>query len=264
MGTTRMAEFEGIVMFRRDYRERDMLVKILTDHYGVKMFFVRGARKRGFKLGAAILPFTTASYTGTINDDGLSFIDAVKDVAQYQQICQDILLNAYATYILGLVAAAFGDARPLGIWYPRIVAALAAIDHGLDAGIVTNIVELQLLENFGVKPNLKGCVICGRQSGTFDFSESYGGLLCQQHWSVDRNRMHLDQRTVYFMRFLARVDLLRLRSINLKEETKVKLRDTLDQIYNNDVGVSLKPKHFLDEMLKQNQNILKLRPGIDK
>ncbi len=66
------------------------------------------------------------------------------------------------------------------------------------------------------------------------------------------------------MRFLARVDLLRLRSINLKEETKVKLRDTLDQIYNNDVGVSLKPKHFLDEMLKQNQNILKLRPGIDK
>ncbi|WP_057896854.1 DNA repair protein RecO [Liquorilactobacillus oeni] len=259
-----MAEFKGIVMFRRDYRERDMLVKILTDHYGFKMFFIRGARKRGFKMGASILPFTTAIYTGTINDEGLSFIDAAKDVSQYQKICQDILLNAYATYILGLVSAAFGDARALGRWYPKTVAALGAIDRGLDAGVVTNIVELQLLANFGVKPNLKRCVICGQTQGEFDFSESYGGLLCRKHWSVDTNRMHLDKRTVYFIRFLSSVDLLRLNSISLKEETKQKLRYVLDQIYNNDVGLNLKPKHFLDEMLKGSQNILNSHFGIDK
>ena len=42
-------EFLGIVVSRKDYKERDMLVKILTDKYGFKTFFVRGVRKRGFK-----------------------------------------------------------------------------------------------------------------------------------------------------------------------------------------------------------------------
>ena len=41
-------EFDGIVVSRRDYKERDMLVKILTDKYGFKTFFIRGARKRVF------------------------------------------------------------------------------------------------------------------------------------------------------------------------------------------------------------------------
>lgn len=55
-------EFLGIVVSRKDYKERDMLVKILTDKYGFKTFFVRGVRKRGFKLGAAILPFTHGTF----------------------------------------------------------------------------------------------------------------------------------------------------------------------------------------------------------
>ena len=39
-------DFRGIIMFRRDYRERDLLVKILTDKIGPAMFFVKGAKKR--------------------------------------------------------------------------------------------------------------------------------------------------------------------------------------------------------------------------
>ena len=99
-------EFLGIVVSRKDYKERDMLVKILTDKYGFKTFFVRGVRKRGFKLGAAILPFTHGTYLGSISDEGLSFITTTRDISQYQQITQDIELNAYASYILSLIERA--------------------------------------------------------------------------------------------------------------------------------------------------------------
>lgn len=251
-----MAEFSGIVVYRKDYRERDMLVKILTDHYGFKMFFVRGARKRGFKLAAAILPFTSATFIGTINDSGLSFISAVKEVKQFQTICNDIVLNAYASYILGLGEVAFGDAVPLNIWYEKLVHVLKLIDDGIDAAILTNMIEVQMLGFFGVKPNLANCVVCAENQGEFDFSQSLGGLLCRNHWHVDPQRMHLDKRTIFFLRQFSAVDILKIGNINVKDNTKKNLRAALDQIYNNEVGVNIKAKHFIDEMEKWPKEIL--------
>src|SRR5699024_2233189 len=115
-------EFSAIVSKRKNYRERDMLGTMFTDKFGFKTFyvrgvrkrgfntfFVRGVRKRGFKLGAAILLFTHGTYIGSINSEGLSFITATKGIDQFQSINQDIILNAYATYILELVKAAFED-----------------------------------------------------------------------------------------------------------------------------------------------------------
>lgn len=45
MAQQMVTNFNGILLFRRDYRERDMLIKFLTAEYGKKMFFIRGARR---------------------------------------------------------------------------------------------------------------------------------------------------------------------------------------------------------------------------
>ena len=88
-------EFLGIVSSRRDYKERDMLVKIFTDRFGFKTFYVRGVKKRGFRLGAIILPFSHGRYLGSINDQGLSYLNLGKEIDQYQQIFQDIFLYSF-------------------------------------------------------------------------------------------------------------------------------------------------------------------------
>ena len=242
-------EFFGIVVSRKDYKERDMLVKILTDKYGFKTFFVRGVRKRGFKLGAAILPFTHGTYLGSISDEGLSFITTTRDISQYQAIVQDIELNAYASYILSLVERALTteDLINLG-WFLRVRKALELIDDGFDPAIITNIIEIQLLASFGVRPQLESCVVCQNTTRAFDYSESYGGLLCQAHWHLDPHRLHLDQRTVYYLRLLSVVELGRLNSIKVKDQTKANLRRTLDEIYEHQVGIYVPAKKFLDQM----------------
>ncbi len=144
----------------------------------LKLFFVRGVRKRGFKLGAAILPFTHGTYLGSISDEGLSFITTTRDISQYQQITQDIELNAYASYILSLIERALTteDLVNLG-WFLRVKKALELIDDGFDPAIITNIIEIQLLASFGVRPQLESCVICQNTTRAFDYSESYGGLI---------------------------------------------------------------------------------------
>ncbi|WP_390410011.1 DNA repair protein RecO [Lacticaseibacillus jixiensis] len=241
-------EFKGLVLARHNYRESDMLVKMLTDHYGKHMFMLNRARKPGFRMAAGFLPFTQGLYVGTINDPGLSFMTTVKDASQFQTISQDIELNAYATYILSLIDQAFPDGQPIPQWYEHALHALTLIDEGMDAAVVCNITEVQMLGAFGVQPEWRGCVIDGRSDLPLDFSESYGGVLCQEHWHMDNYRFHVTPKAMYLLRRFSVVDLAQLHSISVSEVTKADLRRVLDRIYRDMVGVVPKAKRFLDQM----------------
>lgn len=251
-------QFTGIIMYRQDYRERDLLVKMLTDKLGPTMFFVRGAKKRGFKLGADLLPFTHGTYIGALASGELSFINAASETHQYQNIVSDISKNAYATYILSLVDSAFQDGKSIGGWFNQVAAALDLIDRGLDEQIITNVIEVQLLTAFGVAPEWNQCVVCGRNDLPLDFSEQYGGMLCQNHWHLDPHRLHLDRRTVYYLQQFATINLQRLNSIRINPQTKWRLQMTLDTIYDDQVGLNLKAKRFIRQMNRLEQKMGKL------
>lgn len=248
-------EFQGIVLYRKDYRERDLLVKILTDRFGKKMFLVKGGKRPKNRLASAILPFTYGTYVGDIRS-GLSFINTAKETHHFWQISQDIVLNAYASYILGLIDKAFEDEAPLDYWFEKVDQALKLIDAGFDPQAITQIIEVQLLRVFGVQPNLESCVICQHTDRPFDYSEAYGGLLCAQHWHLDPNRFHASQRVIYFLRLFSAVDLFKINSIKIKPATKAELKKIIDQIYQDTVGVYVKSKKFLDEMSHWPKNIL--------
>lgn len=241
-------DFRGIIMFRRDYREWDLLVKILTDKIGPAMFFVKGAKKRGFRLAADILPFTHGEYIGSLTDNGLSFINTASDTSQYRSIASDISKNAYATYILALVDSAFQDGQGIGGWFNQVAAALDLINSGLDEQVIANVIETQLLVRFGVAPTWDRCVICGRDDLPLDFSEQYGGMLCRNHWHLDERRLHLDQRTVYYLQRFSTLNLQKLNSIKINSTTKRRLQFVLDSLYDNEVGLNLKSKKFIRQM----------------
>ena len=243
-------DFRGIIMFRRDYRERDLLVKILTDKIGPAMFFVKGAKKRGFRLAADILPFTHGEYIGSLTDNGLSFINTASDTSQYRSIASDISKNAYATYILALVDSAFQDGQGIGGWFNQVAAALDLINSGLDEQVIANVIETQLLVRFGVAPTWDRCVICGRDDLPLDFSEQYGGMLCRNHWHLDERRLHLDQRTVYYLQRFSTLNLQKLNSIKINSTTKRRLQFVLDSLYDNEVGLNLKSKKFIKNLQK--------------
>ncbi|EPC95033.1 DNA repair protein recO [Lacticaseibacillus paracasei subsp. paracasei CNCM I-4649] len=157
-------------------------------------------------------------------------------------------MNAYAAYIFGLIDLAFPDGRPVGFWFNQIKQALYLIDSGLDPQIIANVIEVQMLKEYGVEPNWRGCVIDGRADLPLDFSESYGGLLCQNHWDKDPHRLHASPRAIFYLRRFSTLDLNKVERINVKPDTKAELRRILDVIYTDMVGVTPKAKRFLDQM----------------
>lgn len=243
-----LGESKGIILFTKDFKEKDKLVKIFTESYGKLMFFVKGAHRKNNPLTPAILPFTEAIYLGDFRGEGLSFLNSSKAVEPFRKIQQDIFINAYATYILNLVDAAIEDQ----VYDPNLFQfthqALTALEEDKDPEIITNIFEIQLLNRFGVTPEWHHCVVCGETRGKFDFSSKYSGVLCEKHWPMDEHRYHADPRGIHFIRLFSGISYDQVQDINVKEETKEAIRKTLDELYDEYVGIHLKSKKFIDQM----------------
>lgn len=241
-------EINSLVLFTKNYREKDRLVKLFTESHGKKMFFVKGANRKNNPLTAAIQPFTKAVYIADMKSEGLSFLNNVKDIKPFEEIQKDIFISAYATYILNLVDAAIED----NIYDPALFGftnqALTLLNQKYDPEIITNIFEVQLLERFGIKINWKQCAICGSHEGKFDFSYAYNGVLCVKHQHLDERRSHFNPTALHFIRVFSSINYDQINQINLKKETKDNLRLILDDLYNEYVGIQLKSKKFIDEM----------------
>lgn len=187
----------GIVLYNRNYREDDKLVKIFTEQAGKRMFFVKHVGKS--KLASVIQPLTIADFILKLNESGLSYIEDYNGVEAFKHINADIFPLSYATYVLALADAAISDNEADPHLFAFLKETLELMEEGLDYEILTNIFEVQILDRFGVHLNFHDCVFCHRVGLPFDFSHKYSGVLCPQHYQEDLHRSHLDPNIIYLL-----------------------------------------------------------------
>lgn len=247
---THLEEVEGIVLYQRRHRERDFLVKIFTQKFGKIMFFVRGSKRQQGDIYQAIRPFTQAIFIADIRENGLSFLRTAKDIENNYELQIDIFKNAYATYISGLMDAVIEDHIPAYSLYEFLSMSLSLIDEGYDPEVITNIVEVKLLQPFGVAPNFQHCAICSKTKGTFDYSDKFHGILCSAHFTEDSRRLHIDPKAVHLVRLYSVIQLDKIGEVSLKPETQREIKKLIDHIYAESVGLQLKSKSFIDNLYK--------------
>ncbi len=241
-------ETRGLVLYNRNYREDDKLVKIFTEQAGKRMFFVKHASKS--KLVAGIQPLTVADFIVKLNDDGLSYIEDFHQVSQFKTINADIFRLSYASYVVALADACLQDNIPDSALFVFLEKTLTLMEEGLDYEILTNIFEIQVLERFGVSLNFHECAFCHRVGLPFDFSYAYSGLLCPQHYHEDDRRSHLDPNVPYLLDQFQSISFEDLQTISVGTDMKRKLRLFIDHLYEEYVGIHLKSKKFIDDLDK--------------
>lgn len=239
-------ETRGLVLYNRQFREDDKLVKIFTETSGKHMFFVRHATNS--KLSSVIQPLILANFILKINNHGLSYIEDYKGVSLFKEINADIYKLAYATYLVSLADAAISDAVYDAPLFAFLIKTLELMDEGLDYEILTNIFEIQILDRFGVQLNFHDCVFCHRVGLAFDFSHRYSGLLCPEHYEKDPYRSHLDSNVPYLLNQFQTLHFDSLKTISVKPDMKQKLRKFIDEVYEDYIGLRLKSKKFIDDL----------------
>ncbi|MFR0586450.1 DNA repair protein RecO [Lactobacillus porci] len=242
-----LLEVHGIIYKRQKYQEADLLAKILTKELGPVTVILKGALRPKSKLASVALPFTEGSFTILTKRRGISQFRTYKDLVQHDELFGNLLVNAYASFIFDLLDHAAVEYQPVGKYYQLVLTAFHRLLAGQDAEILTQIVQLQLLEAYGVKPELSCCLVCGKVQGTFDYSISLGGVVCSDHFSRVQ-RMHLAPKTVALLRTLGLVPIDRLGSIQIDDQLKEQSRQAIDLIYQETVDLNLRTKKFLDEL----------------
>jgi DNA repair protein RecO (recombination protein O) len=243
-------EFQGMILFSKDYKEKDRLVKIFTKNAGKKMFFARNVQRQNNPLKQAIMNFYYGTYIGKLKKDSLSFLNNVKVVDLFSKIQADIFLNAFATYILNLVDTAIEDNEADPSLYSFTKQSLQLINKGYDVQIVTNIFELQILSRFGVQLNFHSCAICGSAQEKFVFSSHMSGIVCLKHCLQEKtlSLYKAKPQVIHFAKMFANIHLNQIKSINISDKIKQELRIFIDSLYDEYVGINLKSKKFIDQM----------------
>lgn len=243
-----LKEVQGIIFKRQKYREADLLAKIMTKNNGIVTLLAHGALKPKSKLGASLLNFSYGTYVIYFTGHGLSTLRTYKNVSQFNGLFNDLTKNAYASFILDLIDHAFIEYQNLGKYYNLADSALQKINAGTDPEMITQIVQMQLLQAYGVEPEMRHCVICGKEQGGFDYSIKSGGILCSQHFYTDPGRLHLKPKETAVLRTIFLLPFERLGNIKINTATKKATRKAIDRIYQETIDLNLKTKKFLDEL----------------
>lgn len=243
-----LKEVHGTIFRRQRYREADVLAKVLSKEMGIFTILIRGALRPKSKLGTETLNFSTGGFVVLTDEHGISPLRTIKEVRQFENIFYDLTENAYASFIFDLVDHAFEEYHSVGEYYDLVELALKKINDGDNPEIITQLVQLHLLKAYGVQPELRHCVICGKERGIFDYSIKLGGVLCSDHFSTISSRMHLQPKETALIRTLGLMKLNQLGAIKVSEQTQEATRKAIDRIYNETVDLDLKSKRFLDEI----------------
>ena len=242
--------FKGIVLFTRPYREKDGLVKIFTEDQGTQMFFVRGFNQATHSLKSQLIPLTYNDYWGTINQEGMSFLQEARTLNFYRPIHEDIEKHAYGIYLAQLIDASINDRENHPELFALLQDALELMVKSTMYPVIATYVELFLLPYFGVHFDFHHCVVCHKPHYEMDFSMRLNGMLCSDHAHLDEMRWPLSPKVVYLLQVLSKVKLKQIRSIDVSDETLKMLRDFMSALYQEYVGIRLKSKSYLDKLQK--------------
>ncbi len=243
-----LKEVEGLIFKRERYKEADLLVKILTKQEGIITLVVRGALRPKSRLSTSVMNFSYGSYVIYTRGKGLSNLRTYKKVKQFTHLYSDLRETAYASFILDLIDHAFVEYQPVGKYYQLAFLALQKIDAGFDPEMITQIVQMKLLAAYGVEPELRQCLICGKVEGIFDYSIKLGGIICSDHFNKVHARLHLRPKETALLRTIGLIPMQRLGQISVADATKKATRKAIDRIYRETIDLDLKTKKFLDEL----------------
>lgn len=239
---------EALVIKSIDYGESGKIVTLFTEGAGKVGVLARGAKKTGSRYAAAAEPFTHGEYV-FFRAAGLGTLNSADIIESHRRIREDLLLSAVAAYLAEMTDRVTVDGEAAPRLYRQLLAALAALEDGKDAQVITHIYEMNILAHAGYMPVLDGCAGCGGAADdAAGFSIALGGLVCRGCAGKDGETLKPGEPVIRLLRLFASVDLSRVGRIDLKAETKETLRRVMRRWMDRHLDIRFRSRHVLEQL----------------
>jgi DNA repair protein RecO (recombination protein O) len=246
----------GIVLRSRALGEKDRVLVLLTAEHGKISATARGARNPKGKLAAAAQSFTLARFL-IAKGRRLDIVSQAEVENAHIHIAGDLLKTAWASYFCEL-ADIIPEELPEAELFELLEAALNALNLSSapdEAEGIGRWFEAKYLALLGYAPTIGHCVSCGikiavpraETERAVAFSPALGGTLCGACARDDAARLNVKVQSLRVLHQMER--LVAPPDAKLFFNAQSDLRDVLHRSLQAHLGVRLKSRAFLDEVL---------------
>lgn len=244
----KIESIEGIVLSETNYSESSKILNVLTKKYGLIGIMSKGCRNLKCKLRAVSRKLIYGTFNIYYKPTGLSTLISVDVKNSYSKTLSDLKKISYASYIIDLVnqvsKQATTDSSEI---FELLKDTLEKIEDGLDPHILTNIIELKLLDYLGVAPSIDACSQCGSDKSIVTLDSSSGGYLCKNCY---KNEHLVSDKVIKMIRMYYYVEIKNITKLDISTEVVKEINNFLDDYYERYTGLYLKSKDFIGKVDK--------------
>jgi DNA repair protein RecO (recombination protein O) len=243
---------QGIVLRSMDYGEGNKIISLFTSELGKVSVMARGAKKVKSRHAAVTQLFTYGDFVFFKQSGQMGTLNSAEIIEAHHALREDLYMSAYASYLVEMTDKMIGDEEGSTYLFEQVKAGLSAIEEGKDMQIVIHLYEMKMFDLAGYLPVTDVCVSCGSDTGLISFSPVMGGVLCMRCRHRDPEAISIGEGALKLLRLFPRLDMRRLGSVKVKEETKVQLKMCMRTYMDVHVGIQWKARGFIEQMEKYN------------
>lgn len=240
----RIETFEGIILSETNYGESSKILNVLTDKYDLIGIMSKGCRKMKSKLRGVSRKLIYGKFNVYYKEQGVSTLISIDIINSFSKTLMDLEKISYASYILDLTTQVVRQTDSKEV-FSILRDTLIKIEEGLSPIILTNIIEIKLLDYLGVSPNIDSCSICGSNKNIVTLSSSAGGYVCSSCYT---NEYIVSEKTIKIVRMYYYVDIKNIKKLEVSPLVTKEINIFLNDYYDRYTGLYIKSKDFIKKV----------------
>lgn len=241
--------FEGIILTETNYSESSKILNVLTSDRGVIGIMSKGCRNVKSKLRGVSRKLIYGTFHVYYKENGLSTLIGIDLINSFSKTMMDLERISFASYLLDLSYQVVRQNDDQDIFL-LLRDTLLKIEEGLNPLVLSNILELKLLDYLGVRPSIDACSICGSEKAIVTLSADSGGYVCRNCFS---NEGYVSEKTIKMIRLYYYVDIKNISKLEVSDDVSKEINQFLDMYYDRYTGLYLKSKDFIKKIGSMNQ-----------
>ncbi len=229
---------KGIVLTETPYGESSKILNILTEDYGLIGVMSKGSRNIKNKLRGISGKMAFAEFTISYKENGLSTLIEGNIINSFKNIFNDFKMASFAFYLMDLVKQVLQENNDKSL-YKLLTSALIRINDKMSPELISNIVELKLLDSLGVSLNLDSCSLCGSPD-IYTLDIKNGGVICKDCYTEG---YVFNPKSIKLLQLLNDIDLSKITSLEITDESIIhEIDDFISEYYSTYTGIYLRDK----------------------
>ncbi|MBQ7256890.1 MAG: DNA repair protein RecO [Abditibacteriota bacterium] len=244
-----------ITLKKRDFKEKDRILTVLSRELGKYDFIAKGIQKPVTKLSGISEPM---SYGTLIVSQlkNLGTISSCNIIETFTEIHNNLNTLSHALYLLELADKCTAYENPQDEIFDILLASLYMFEAGTDPEIATRYFEHKIINALGYNINTDKCIRCGDVlKDKIYYNVDFGGFLCENCNKIISNNLTFPFALISYMNAFDDNPVQKIKNFSFPEN----VNNALSLLYKRHLAYRIEKNiNSIDFILKQ-KNLTRIK-----